>query len=104
MSSARLRSASQPVSPTTAAMAPDAPIGANHMIMARTLNTTRWKTAMPRSADWPVAPSPWMAKPTSSATNSVDSTDSPTSGDTRVVGIRLSRKPVVPPSWPAGAS
>ncbi len=34
-------SASAPVSPTTAAIAPKAPIGAAHMIIASTLNTTR---------------------------------------------------------------
>ena len=102
MSSARLPRASQPVSPTTAAMAPKAPIGATHMIMASTLKTTRWKMPMPRSADWPVAPRPWIAKPTSSATNSVDSTDSPTSGETSVVGMSSSRKSTVPLARLAG--
>ncbi len=86
-------------------MAPNAPIGATHMIMASTLNTTFWKTAMPRRAASPVAPSACTAKPISSATNSVDSTDSPTSGETSVVGMMLVTKPVRPPSPspPAGA-
>src|ERR1700754_927224 len=40
---ARLFSASTPVSPTTAAIAPNAPIGASHMIIDRTLKTSFWK-------------------------------------------------------------
>ena len=39
----RLFSASTPVSPTTAAMAPKAPIGASHMIMARIRKTSFWR-------------------------------------------------------------
>ena len=36
-------SASQPVSPTTAAIAPKAPSGATHMNIASTRNTSVWK-------------------------------------------------------------
>ena len=33
-----------PVAPTTAAIAPNAPIGASHMIIASTLKTSRWSS------------------------------------------------------------
>ena len=82
-------------------MAPKAPIGATHMIMASTLKTIFWNTATPRSAASPVDPRACTAKPISSATNSVDSTDSPTSGETSVVGMMLVTKPTRPPS-PSG--
>ena len=48
MSCPRLTSADTPVSPTTAAMAPNAPIGATHMIIARIRNTRRSKCLTPR--------------------------------------------------------
>jgi hypothetical protein len=92
------------VAPTTAAIAPNAPIGANHMIIDRTRNTTRSKCLIPRSTACPELPSAWMANPMSSATNSVDSTESPTSGETSVVGMMSRRKPVVPPSPPLVAA
>ena len=44
-----------------------------------------------------------MANPTSSATNSVCSTDSPVSGDTRVVGMMPSRNSVVVCASPPAA-
>ena len=87
--------ADHPVAPTTAAIAPNAPIGATHMIIASTRNTTRSKCLTPRSTAWPDLPSPWIANPISSATNSVCSTISPTSGDTSVVGMMPSRNSVV---------
>ena len=45
----RAARADQPVSPTTAAIAPNAPIGASHMIIDRTRKTTRSKCLTPRS-------------------------------------------------------
>ena len=87
--------ADHPVAPTTAAIAPNAPIGATHMIIDSTRNTTRSKCLTPRSTALPELPSPWIANPISSATNSVCSTSSPTSGDTSVVGMMPSRNSVV---------
>ena len=55
MSRARLFSASTPVSPTTAAIAPNAPIGAAHMIIASTRKTSRWRWPMPRRIGSPGA-------------------------------------------------
>ncbi len=99
----RAASADQPVSPTTAAIAPKAPIGATHMIIDRMRKTTRSKCLTPRSTAWPELPRLWTANPTSSATNSVDSTDSPISGETSVVGMMPSRNSVVVCASPLAA-
>ena len=53
---ARLFSASTPVSPTTAAIAPKAPIGAAHMIIARTRKTSRCRCPTPRRIGSPARP------------------------------------------------
>jgi hypothetical protein len=57
---------------------------------------------MPVRIGSPERPSACTAKPTSSATNSVDSTLLPTSGENSVVGMMPSRNSVVPCA--AGAS
>ncbi len=100
-------SASTPVAPTTAAIAPNAPTGAAHMIMDSTRKTRRWTCPMPRSTGSPEAPIAWRPKPTSSATSSVWSTWPWVSAETSVSGMMPSRKSVVdsaPPlvwAWPA---
>ena len=66
--------ADQPVEPTTAAMAPKAPIGATHMIIIRMRKTTPWTRVRPLSSGLPDSPICCSAKPTSRATNSTGST------------------------------
>ncbi len=83
-------------------MAPNAPIGAAHMIMARILKTSRSKCLMPRRIACPEAPRVCTAKPMNSATNSVCSTISPVSGETSVVGMIPSRNSVVDCGLAAG--
>ena len=56
-------SASRPVSPTTAAIAPNAPTGAAHMTIASTRKTSRWRWPMPRRTGSPAEPIAWSAKP-----------------------------------------
>ncbi len=56
MMSPRLLSASRPVAPTTAAIAPNAPTGATHMIIAMSRNTSRSRCLMPRSTGSPAGP------------------------------------------------
>ena len=92
---ARLFSASTPVSPTTAAIAPNAPIGAAHMIIARMRKTRRWMCSMPRRIGSPFSPSACSANPASSATSSVCSTEPSVNADTSVVGMMPSRNSVV---------
>ena len=92
MITARLFSAVQPVAPTTAAIAPNAPIGAAHMIMARTRKTSRCRCSTPRRIGAPFGPSACSANPTSSATSSVCSTWPSVSAETSVVGMIPSRK------------
>ena len=89
-------SAFQPVSPTTAAIAPNAPIGATHMIMARTRNTSRWRWPIPRRIGSPERPIAWIANPTSSATSRVWSTCELVSAEKSVVGMMPSRNSTVP--------
>ncbi len=74
MITARLFSAAVPVAPTTAAIAPNAPIGATHMIIDITRNTSFCRCSTPRRTGAPAAPMPCSAKPTSSATSRVCST------------------------------
>ena len=95
-------SASTPVSPTTAAMAPKAPIGATHMIIESTRKTRRCRCPMPRRIGSPERPIACSAKPTSSATSSVWSTMPEVSEENIDVGMMPSRKSVVLP-WPSAA-
>ena len=95
MTCPRATSAFQPVAPTTAAMAPNAPIGANHMTMAITRNTSRSRCLTPRRIASPRGPRACKAKPTSNATNSVCNTTPLVSAENRVVGMMLNRKSVV---------
>src|SRR3982750_3274436 len=67
MSTPRLLRASHPVSPTTAAIAPKAPIGATHMTIASTRKTSFCRYPTPRSSGSPDRPIDWIAKPTSRA-------------------------------------
>jgi hypothetical protein len=97
-------SAFQPVAPTTAAIAPNAPMGATHMIMARIRNTSRCRCAMPRRIGSTVRPIACNAKPANSATNSVCSTLPLVSAEKTVVGMIPSRNAAVPSSSPFGGS
>ena len=110
MSTARLLSASTPVSPTTAAIAPNAPIGAAHMIIASTRNTSRCRcpiAAQDRLAGAPIACS---AKPTSSATSRVCSTSpdgqrrEQRGRDDAEQEVRRAAVPSAACSWPAPAT
>ena len=62
---------SVPTSPTNAAIAPNAPTGAAHKIMASTRKTTRWRYSTTTRTGLPVVPIACTAKPTSSATKRV---------------------------------
>src|SRR6476469_3690809 len=84
--------AAHPAFPTTPAIAPNAPIGASHMIPARILNTSRCSTVTAFSTGCPLAPRACTANPTSNATNRASSTDPDVNADTRVVGMMSSRK------------
>lgn len=95
MMTARDFSASMPVAPTTAAIAPNAPTGAAHMIMARIRKTSFCTCPTPRSTGSPAVPSACRANPHSSATSSVWSTSPPVKADTSVVGTIPSRKSAV---------
>src|SRR6478735_7911189 len=92
---ARDFSASTPVSPTTAAIAPNAPTGAAHMIMARMRKTRRWMWPMPRMTGPPAEPMAWSAKPASRAMSRVWRTSPSVKADTMVVGMMPSRKSTV---------
>ncbi|CAO0834203.1 hypothetical protein SMICM17S_01188 [Streptomyces microflavus] len=87
--------ASRPVSPTTAAIAPNAPTGAAHMIMARMRKTRRWMWVMPRMIGSPAEPIAWSANPASRATRRVWSTSPAVKAETMVVGMMPSRKSTV---------
>nr|ACB37719.1 unknown [Micromonospora chalcea] len=97
-------STSRPVAPTTAAIAPNAPTGATHMIIARTLKTSRCSSPTARRTGSPRPPRPCTAKPTRRATSSVWSTSPSVSAETSVVGMIPSRNSVVPPLSPAAAA
>ena len=84
--------AAQPALPTTPAMAPNAPIGASHMMPARILNTSRCSTVTKFSTGSPLAPRACTANPTSSATNRASSTEPSVSAENRVVGMMSIRK------------
>jgi hypothetical protein len=73
------------------------------MIIDRTRKTTRSKCFTPRRTALPESPRACTAKPMSRATNSVCSTESPTKGETSVVGMIPSRKSTVLPCSAAGA-
>ncbi|SHX48064.1 Uncharacterised protein [Mycobacteroides abscessus subsp. abscessus] len=90
--------ASQPVCPTTFAMAPKAPMGANHSTMMRTLKTSFCSIPTPRTIDSPVPPRACTAKPTNSATNSVCSTLPEVSAENMVSGTIDLMKCQVPPA------
>ena len=96
MMTARLFNAAQPVAPTTAAIAPNAPIGAAHMIIARMRKTRRWRCSMPRRIGAPFGPSFCSANPTSSATSRVCRTSPSVKAETRVFGMMPSRKSTGP--------
>ena len=96
MSVARLMTAWMPVEPTTAAIAPNAPIGAVHMIIERMRKTRIWMLRMPLSTGSPALPSACRAKPTSRATKSVWRMLPAVSEDSSEVGMIPSRKSVVP--------
>ncbi len=103
MMTARLFSAAVPVAPTTAAIAPKAPIGATHMIIAMTRKTNRCTCSMPRSTGAPAGPIAWRAKPASRATSRVCSTLPSVRAESMVVGIIPSRKSAVDCAPPAAA-
>ncbi len=93
--------ARNPVSPTTPAMAPNAPTGAAHMIIMRILKTRRCTCPTPVRIGVPAAPIDCSPNPTSSATNRVCRIDSPVSEARSVVGMMPTRKSVMdspPPS------
>ena len=75
MSRPRLLSASMPVAPTTAAIAPNAPIGAAHMTIAMRRKTSRSRCLTPRRIGSPALPIFCSAKPTSSAMSRACSTE-----------------------------
>lgn len=85
--------ASTPVSPTTAAMAPNAPIGATHITIDKILNTRRCRCPIPTSSGSPRSPSAWIPKPTSSATNTTSRTSPEVTEEKSVVEMMPSRKP-----------
>ncbi len=103
MMTPRLVSASTPVAPTTAAIAPNAPIGAAHMIMARMRKTSRWMCSMPVRIGVARGPIACRANPASSATSSVWRTEPSVNADTRVAGMIPSRNAVVSLSPPLAA-
>ena len=84
--------AAQPALPTTPAIAPNAPIGASHMMPARILNTSRCSTVTAFSTGSPLGPRACTAKPTIRATNSASSTDPSVSAEISVVGMMSIRK------------
>ena len=67
-------------------MAPKAPIGAAHMIIASTRKTSRWRCPTPRRIGSPARPIACSAKPTSSATSRVCSTSPRVSAENSDVG------------------
>ena len=79
--------AATPVLPTTAAIAPNAPIGATHMIIARMRNTSAWICRIAPRIGVPFAPIFCSAKPTSRATNSTCRMLPSTSDDSSEVGM-----------------
>ena len=95
MSSAMAPIADQPVEPTTAAIAPKAPIGATHITIMRMRNTTPWISVRPRSSGAPAGPICCRAKPTSRAMNRVGSTG-------REPGMMSSRNWTVPSTAAVG--
>src|SRR6476619_1394798 len=84
--------AAQPALPTTPAMAPNAPIGASHMMPVRILNTNRCSTVTKFKTGSPLEPSACTAKPTSSATKRASSTEPSVRAENRVVGMMSMRK------------
>ena len=84
-------------------MAPKAPIGAAHMIIASTRKTSRWSTSTTRRIGLPASPMRWSAKPTSRATSSVCSTSPLVSEENSESGMMPSRNSVVLP-WPSSAA
>ena len=86
MMTARPLSASTPVAPTTAAIAPKAPTGASHMIMPRMRNTSFWTISTAAKHRLAGRTHACTAKPTSSATSSVCSTDPEVSDETATSG------------------
>ncbi|CAH0256300.1 hypothetical protein SRABI128_03036 [Microbacterium sp. Bi128] len=83
----RLITAWNPVLPTTAAIAPNAPIGASHRIMPRMRKTSAWKLRMPSTMRAPRSPMPCSAKPTSRAMNSACRMLPPVNAEKNVVGM-----------------
>ena len=90
-----------PDSPTTAAIAPNAPIGASHSTIDSTRNTIFCIVAIARSAGSAESPMRWMAKPTSSAMNSTCRTLPEVNAEKNVSGMMLLRKSMNPPDFSA---
>ena len=96
--------AAQPVAPTTAAMAPNAPIGAAHMIIIIKRKTTAWMCLMPLSTGSPLLPMDCSAKPTSNASTRVGSTGmSPGIMSSRKATVEFS-SPLAPDSYGSSCS
>ena len=84
--------AETPVLPTTAAIAPNAPIGASHRIMPRMRKTSTCSCLTANMIGSPFFPSCCSAKPTSSAMNSTCRTLGPVKALKNVVGMIPRRK------------
>src|SRR6478672_9177238 len=84
--------ADQPALPTTPAMAPNAPIGASHMMPAKILKTNRCNTVTKFSTGSPLEPKACTANPTNNATNRASRTEPSVSAENNVVGMISIRK------------
>ena len=91
----RLTIAANPVLPTTAAIAPNAPIGASHRIMPRMRKTRACRFFTAAMIGAPLGPIFCSANPTRSAMNSTCSTLSPVKAEKKVVGMIPIRNSVV---------